>query len=130
MNKNFEEELKKIRYREDRITLDMSVLNDYKRNVLRKITELQGWENVLNIPYKNMYAENAEGLFSNPDITIDVDNKGVMRVYDGKPGYLDTHEILSFNLHNTMEEELRHRRTMIEYWERQCADNTCGGRRQ
>ena len=129
MNNNFKEELKKIRYREDRIALDMSVLNDYKRNVLCKITETQGWENVLNNPFKRKYADNVEELFSNPDITIDVDNKGVLRVYDGKPGYLDTHEILSFNSNNTMEEELTHRRAMIEYWQKQCADNTCGGRR-
>lgn len=129
MNNNFKEELKKIRYREDRIALDMSVLNDYKRNVLHKITETQGWENVLNVPYKSRYADNVEELFADTNITIDVDSKGVLRVYDGEPGHVNTHEILSFNLNNTMEEELTHRRAMIEYWQKQCADNTCGGRR-
>lgn len=118
MNNNFEDELKKIRYREDRIALDMSVLNDYKRKVLRKITELQGWENVLNNPFKRKYTNNAEELLANPDITIDVDNKGVLRVYDGEPGYLDTHEIMSFNLHHSIDEEIEYRRKEQAYFDR------------
>jgi DNA polymerase II large subunit len=96
MNNNFEEELKKIRYREDRIATETEILNDYKRRVLRKITETQGWENLLNGPYKSKYANNSEELLSNL-FFIDVDNKGVLRVYYGTPGHVNTHEILSFN---------------------------------
>lgn len=126
MNNNFEEELKKIRYRESRIALDTSVLNDYKHNVLRKITELQGWENILNGPYKSKYTNNAEELFADTNITIDVDSKGVLRVYDGKIGHVNTHEILSFNLHNSMDEELEHRRKEREYFDRIAKQSSCG----
>lgn len=126
MNNNFEEELKKIRYREDRIATETNILNDYKRNVLRKITETQGWENVLNTPYKSMYAYNAEELLNNQVITIDVDNKDVLRVYDGKQGHVNTHEILSFNLHNSMDEELEHRRKEKEYFDKIAKMSRCG----
>lgn len=126
MNNNFEEELKKIRYREYRIATETSILNDYKRNVLHKITETQGWENVLNGPYKNKYANNVEELFADTNITIDVDSKGVLRVYDGKPGHVNTHEILSFNLHNSMNEELEHRRKEKEYFDRIAKMSRCG----
>lgn len=126
MNNNFEEELKKIRYREDRIATETEILNDYKRKVLRKITETQGWENLLNGPYKSKYANNAEELLNNPVINIDVDNKGVLRVYDGKQGHVDTHEILSFNLHNSMDEELEHRRKEKEYFDRIAKMSRCG----
>lgn len=126
MNNNFEEELKKIRYREDRITTETEILNDYKRKVLRKITETQGWENLLNGPYKSKYADNAEELLNNPVINIDVDNKGVLRVYDGTPGHVNTHEILSFDLHNSMDEELEYRRKQREYFDRIAKMGRCG----
>jgi hypothetical protein len=125
MNNNFEEELKKIRYREDRIATETEILNDYKRRVLRKITETQGWENLLNGAYKSKYANNAEELLSNL-FFIDVDNKGVLRVYDGTPGHVNTHEILSFNLHNSMDEELEHRRKEKEYFDRIAKMSRCG----
>lgn len=125
MNNNFEEELKKIRYREDRIATEMSILDDYKRKTLRKITETQGWENLLNGPYKNKYANNAEELLSNT-FFINVDNKGVLRVYDGMIGYVNTHEVLSFNLHNSMDEELEHRRKEREYFDRIAKQSSCG----
>lgn len=126
MNNNFEEELKKIRYREDRIATETEILNDYKLKVLRKITETQGWENLLNGPYKSKYANNAEELLSNPVIVIGVDKKGVLRVYDGMIGIVNTHEILSFNLHNSMEEELEHRRKEREYFDRIAKMSRCG----
>lgn len=126
MNNNFEEELKKIRYRESRIALDMSVLNDYKHNVLRKITELQGWENVLNGPYKSKYTNNVEELFTDTNINIDVDSKGVLRVYDGKIGHVNTHEILSFNLHHSIDEELEHRRNQQAYYDKLAKMSRCG----
>lgn len=125
MNNNFEEELKKIRYREGRIATETEILNDYKRKVLRKITETQGWENLLNGPYKSKYADNAEELLSSP-FFIDVDNKGVLRVHDGTPGHVNTHEILSFNLHNSMDEELEHRRKQREYFDRIAKMSRCG----
>lgn len=114
MNNNFEEELKNVRYREDRIATEMEKLNDYKIKVLRKITETQGWENLLNGPYKSKYTDNAEELLSN-HFFIDVDNKGILRVYDGMIGYVNTHEVLSFNLHHSVEEELEHRRKECEH---------------
>lgn len=126
MNNNFEEELKKIRYREGRIATETEILNDYKRKVLRKITETQGWENLLNGPYKSKYADNAEELLSNPVIVIGVDKKGVLRVYDGMIGSVNTHEILSFNLHNSMDEELEHRRKEREYFDRIAKMSRCG----
>ena len=125
MNNNYEEELKKIRYREGRIATETEILNDYKRKVLRKITETQGWENLLNGPYKRKYADNAEELLSSP-FFINVDNKGVLRVYDGTPGHVNTHEILSFNLHNSMDEELEHRRKEREYFDRIAKMSRCG----
>lgn len=125
MNNNFEEELKKIRYREDRIATEMSILNDYKLKVLRKITETQGWENLLNGPYKSKYANNAEELLSNL-FFIGVDNKGILRVYDGVVGCVNTHEVLSFNLHNSMDEELEHRRKEREYFDRIAKQSSCG----
>jgi hypothetical protein len=125
MNNNFEEDLKKIRYREDRIATETEILNDYKRKVLRKITETQGWENLLNGPYKSKYADNAEELLSNL-LFIDVDNKGVLRVYDGTPGHVNTHEVLSFNLHNSMDEELEHRRKQQEHFDRIAKMSRCG----
>lgn len=126
MNNNFEEELKKIRYREGRIATETEILNDYKLKVLRKITETQGWENLLNGPYKSKYASNAEELLSNPVIVIGVDKKGVLRVYDGMIGSVNTHEILSFNLHNSMDEELEHRRKEREYFDRIAKMSRCG----
>lgn len=125
MNNNFEEELKKIRYREDRIATETGILNDYKLKVLRKITETQGWENLLNGPYKSKYANNAEELFSNL-FFIGVDNKGILRVYDGVVGCVNTHEVLSFNLHNSMNEELEHRRKEKEYFDRIAKMSRCG----
>lgn len=125
MNNNFEEELKKIRYREDRIATEMNILNDYKLKVLRKITQTQGWENLLNGPYKSKYADNAEELLSNL-FFIGVDNKGILRVYDGVVGCVNTHEILSFNLHNSMDEELEHRRKEKEYFDRIAKQSSCG----
>lgn len=125
MNNNFEEELKKIRYREDRIATETGILNDYKLKVLRKITETQGWENLLNGPYKSKYADNAEELFSNL-FFIGVDNKGILRVYDGVVGCVNTHEVLSFNLHNSMNEELEHRRKEKEYFDRIAKMSRCG----
>lgn len=125
MNNNFEEELKKIRYREDRIATETGILNDYKLKVLRKITETQGWENLLNGPYKSKYADNAEELLSNL-LFIGVDNKGIMRVYDGVIGCVNTHEVLSFNLHNSMNEELEHRRKEKEYFDRIAKMSRCG----
>lgn len=125
MNSNFEEELKKIRYRENRIATEMNILNDYKRKVLRKITETQGWENVLNTPYKSKYANNAEELLSDL-FFIDVDSKGVLRVYDGMIGYVNTHEVLSFNLHHSMDEELEHRRKEREYFDKIAKMSRCG----
>lgn len=125
MNNNFEEELKKIRYREGRIATETEILNDYKLKVLRKITETQGWENLLNGPYKSKYADNAEELLSSP-FFINVDNKGVLRVYDGNPGQINTHEVLSFNLHNSMNEELEHRRKEKEYFDRIAKMSRCG----
>lgn len=126
MNNNFEEELKKIRYREYRIATETSILNDYKRNALHKITETQGWENVLNGPYKSKYTNNVEELFANTNITIDVDSKGVLRVYDGKIGHVNTHEILSFNLHHSMNEELEHRRNQQAYYDKLAKMSRCG----
>lgn len=126
MNNNFEEELKKIRYRENRIATEMNILNDYKRKALRKITETQGWENVLNSMYKNKYANNAEELLTNPVIVIDVDNKGVLRVYDGMIGYVNTHEVLSFDLHNSMDEELESRRREQAFFDRISKQSSCG----
>lgn len=126
MNNNFEEELKKIRYREYRIATETSILNDYKRNALHKITETQGWENLLNGPYKSKYTNNVEELFADINITIDVDSKGVLRVYDGKIGHVNTHEILSFNLHHSMNEELEHRRKEKEYFDRIAKMSRCG----
>lgn len=125
MNNNFEEELKKIRYREDRIATETGILNDYKLKVLRKITETQGWENLLNGPYKSKYADNAEELLSNL-FFIGVDNKGILRVYDGVVGCVNTHEVLSFNLHNSMDEELEHRRKEREYFDRIAKQSSCG----
>lgn len=125
MNNNFEEELKKIRYREDRIATETGILNDYKLKVLRKITETQGWENLLNGPYKSKYANNAEELLSNL-FFIGVDNKGILRVYDGVIGCVNTHEVLSFNLHNSMNEELEHRRKEKEYFDRIAKMSRCG----
>lgn len=125
MNNNFEEELKKIRYREDRIATETGILNDYKLKVLRKITETQGWENLLNGPYKSKYANNAEELLSNL-FFIGVDNKGILRVYDGVVGCVNTHEVLSFNLHNSMDEELEHRRKEREYFDRIAKQSSCG----
>lgn len=125
MNNNFEEELKKIRYREDRIATEMNILNDYKLKVLRKITQTQGWENLLNGPYKSKYANNAEELLSNL-FFIGVDNKGILRVYDGVVGCVNTHEVLSFNLHNSMDEELEHRRKEKEYFDRIAKQSSCG----
>lgn len=125
MNNNYEEELKKIRYREDRIATEMNILDDYKRKTLRKITETQGWENLLNGPYKSKYADNAEELLSSP-FFINVDNKGIMRVYDGVIGCVNTHEVLSFNLHNSMDEELEHRRKEKEYFDRIAKMSRCG----
>lgn len=125
MNNNFEEELKKIRYREDRIATETGILNDYKLKVLRKITETQGWENLLNGPYKSKYADNAEELLSNL-FFIGVDNKGILRVYDGVVGCVNTHEVLSFNLHNSMDEELEHRRKEKEYFDRIAKQSSCG----
>jgi hypothetical protein len=125
MNNNFEEELKKIRYREDRIATETGILNDYKLKVLRKITETQGWENLLNGPYKSKYANNAEELLSNL-LFIGVDNKGILRVYDGVIGCVNTHEVLSFNLHNSMDEELEHRRKEKEYFDRIAKMSRCG----
>lgn len=127
MNNNFEEELKNIRCREERITTEMNALNDYKREVLHKITETQGWENVLNGPYKSKYADNAEELLSN-HFFIDVDNKGILRVYDGDGiiGHVNTHEVLSFNLHHSIEEELEHRRKEREYFDKIANMSRCG----
>ena len=125
MNNNFEEELKKIRYREGRIATETEILNDYKLKVLRKITETQGWENLLNGPYKSKYANNAEELLSNI-FYISVDNKDILRVYDGVIGCVNTHEVLSFNLHNSMEEELERRRKAIEYFDRIAKMSRCG----
>lgn len=125
MNNNFEEELKKIRYREGRIATETEILNDYKLKVLRKITETQGWENLLNGPYKSKYANNAEELLSNIFV-IGVDDKGILRVYDGVIGCINTHEVLSFNLHNSMEEELERRRKAIEYFDRIAKMSRCG----
>jgi hypothetical protein len=125
MNNNFEEELKKIRYREGRIATETGILNDYKLKVLRKITETQGWENLLNGPYKSKYANNAEELLSNL-FFIGVDNKGILRVYDGVVGCVNTHEVLSFNLHNSMNEELEHRRKEKEYFDRIAKMSRCG----
>lgn len=125
MNNNFEEELKKIRYREGRIATETEILNDYKRKVLRKITETQGWENLLNGPYKSKYASNAEELLSNIFV-IGVDDKGILRVYDGVIGCVNTHEVLSFNLHNSMEEELERRRKAIEYFDKIAKMSRCG----
>jgi hypothetical protein len=125
MNNNFEEELKKIRYREGRIATETEILNDYKRKVLRKITETQGWENLLNGPYKSKYDNNAEELLSNL-FFIGVDNKGILRVYDGVVGCVNTHEVLSFNLHNSMNEELEHRRKEKEYFDRIAKMSRCG----
>jgi hypothetical protein len=125
MNNNFEEELKKIRYREDRIATETEILNDYKLKVLRKITETQGWENLLNGPYKSKYANNAEELLSNL-FFIGVDDKGILRVYDGVVGCVNTHEILSFNLHNSMDEELEHRRKQQEHFDRIAKMSRCG----
>jgi hypothetical protein len=125
MNNNFEEDLKKIRYREDRIATETEILNDYKLKVLRKITETQGWENLLNGPYKSKYADNAEELLSNL-FFIGVDNKGILRVYDGVVGCVNTHEVLSFNLHNSMNEELEHRRKEKEYFDRIAKMSRCG----
>jgi hypothetical protein len=125
MNNNFEEDLKKIRYREDRISTETEILNDYKLKVLRKITETQGWENLLNGPYKSKYDNNAEELLSNL-FFIGVDNKGILRVYDGVVGCVNTHEVLSFNLHNSMNEELEHRRKEKEYFDRIAKMSRCG----
>ena len=126
MKNNFEDELKKIRYKEERIITEMNALNDYKREVLRKITETQGWENVLNHPYKSIYTDNVESLLSDTTIVINVDKKDILRVYDGEPGYLDTHEILSFNLHNSIDEEMEYRRKEQEYFDELAKMSSCG----
>lgn len=126
MKNNFEDELKKIRYREERIITETNALNDYKRDVLRKITETQGWENVLNHPYKSKYADNTDVLLADPSIVIDVDKKDILHVYDGEPGYLDTHEILSFNLHNSIDEEMEYRHKEQEYFDELAKMSSCG----
>lgn len=126
MKNNFEDELKKIRYREERIITETNALNDYKRDVLRKITETQGWENVLNGPFKRIYADNADVLLADSSIVIDVDKKDILHVYDGKPGYLDTHEILSFNLHNSIDEEMEYKRKEQEYFDELAKMSSCG----
>lgn len=126
MKNNYEDELKKIRYREERVATETKALNDYKRNVLRKIIELQGWEKLLNPPYKNTYADNAEELLANTNIIIDVDNKGVLRVYDGKLGHVNTHEIMSFNLHHSIDEEFEHRRNQQAYYDKLAKMSRCG----